>query len=235
MAYDRAWNTWEIGEIFRVRGDMAASRQWYESARPLFEANGDTMGLAFARRAQAELELYDGLHAAGPERAAHFSAADDHFRAYLAWTLEARNTWSRTYALCGLGRVELATGALDAALEFFREALGLARTSGRRDLEGLPLACVAHLANAAGHSALAARLAAAVIASPFSWLETRAWVAALAGQEQRGAAELESRATGAGEAARDVMGPVIDGLLAVEGATAAGWLAAAAEAVAAFL
>ncbi len=236
LAYDRAWNTWEIGEIYRVRGDMAAAQQWYDSARPLFEAGSDGMGLAFWHRAQGEMSLYQGGRAGDGRAAAHYAAAADHFRAYLDWTLAARNTWSRTYALCGLGRVALAVGARDDALPHFREALALARDSGRRDLEGLPLACVAHLAAAAGHAALAARLAAVVVASPFTWLETRAWVAKMAGLPGSGEAEdrvAELHAPDGDEAERtaDEMGAIIDALLAVAGETAAEWLTTAEEAL----
>ena len=234
LAYDRAWNTWEIGEIYRVRGDWSAAQQWYASARPLFEANKDPMGLAFCRRAQGELELHHATTAANAERAAaHLAAAAAHFQAYLEWTLDARNTWSRVFALCGLGRVALAGGDHDAARERFHEALVLTRASGRRDLEGLPLGCVAHLAAAAGHPPLATRLATTVTASPFTWLETRQWVGELAAEGSRAGAgqrtsgragEVSDEAAGGGQ---DEMGMVIDALLAVEGPTTAEWLSAA--------
>ncbi|WP_374685679.1 adenylate/guanylate cyclase domain-containing protein, partial [Promineifilum sp.] len=76
LAYDAAWSTFELGEIQRVRGDVAAAWQWYERSLPLFEQAHEPMGAAFHRRGLGDLALLRG----------EWEAADGHFRAYLAWS-----------------------------------------------------------------------------------------------------------------------------------------------------
>jgi tetratricopeptide (TPR) repeat protein len=207
LEYDRAWSALEIGDVYRVMGDAATARRWFDAALPLFEQQGDRQGLAFHRRGLGDLALAAG----------EWGAAYDHHRAFLDWA-ESRDTWARIYALCGLGRAAVALGRPDESLARFREGLRLAVDSGRHDAEALPVAGIAHLAAALGHPALAARLAAAVVASPLAWLETREWAQPVA-QAVVLAGEQGSR--GAGE-----MASLVEKLLGVEGETADTWLAA---------
>lgn len=158
------------------------------------------MGVAFYHRGLGDLALARG----------DWDEAHEQYRAYLGWAATG-DTWSRIYALCGVGRAEMGLGRLDPALGRFREALRLAVDSGRRDTVSLPVACLAHLAAAQGRAATAARLAAAVVNSPLTWIETREWAAPLAG-------EKESEGEGA-------LGPMVAALLGVEGETAEAWVA----------
>ena len=171
LEYDRAWSAQELGDIYRVMGDMTAARTWYDTARPQFEQQGQEMGTAFYRRGLGDLALARG----------EWTEAHEHHLSYLEWAA-ARDTWSHVYALCGTGHAEIHLGRHEAALGHFREALNLAVSSGRLDTIPMPVACMAHLAGAAGEDVLAARLAAAVIASPLTWIETRSWASKLTGQ-----------------------------------------------------
>lgn len=174
LAYDRAWSALELGDIYRVMGETETARRWYDAALPQFEQQDHDMGVAFYHRGLGDLALARG----------DWDEAHEQYRAYLGWAATG-DTWSRIYALCGVGRAEMGLGRPDPALGRFREALRLAVDSGRRDTVSLPVACLAHLAAAQGRAATAARLAAAVVNSPLTWIETRGWAAPLAGEKGR--------------------------------------------------
>jgi tetratricopeptide (TPR) repeat protein len=174
LEYDRAWSALELGDIYRVMGDAEAARRWFDTARPLFERLDQDMGVAFHHRGLGDLALARG----------DWLDAQEHHRAYLEWG-ESGDTWSRIYALCGLGRAELGLGRSEEARGRFHEALRLAVDSGRRDTVSMPVACLAHLAAALGRAEEAARLAAAVVDSPLTWIETREWVRPLAEETAR--------------------------------------------------
>lgn len=205
LEYDRAWSALEIGDIYRVMGDSAAARRWYDTALPQFEQQGQEMGIAFYRRGVGDLALARG----------DWNDAREHHHAYLAWAA-AGDTWSHIYALAALGRAEMGLGRPDAALGRFREALRLAVSSGRSDTLSYPVACLARLAAAQGRGDLAARLAAAVVESPLTWIETREWARELVGeQEPAGGDSLET---------------LVKRLAAIDDQTAATWLDAAESA-----
>jgi predicted ATPase/class 3 adenylate cyclase len=187
LSYDEAWCAWEIGEIYRVMaivnevenpGRAMVARQWYERARPLFEQMAVDMGVAYYHRGMGDLALMranpDGDQSLS-EAANAYVAAIGHFRQYLEWA-EMGNTWSRVYALCGLGRAYMGLEQFDDALGYLLHALQLVNASHRHDLGGLPVASLAYMAAAFGRPELAARLAHSVLAAPHTWLETRAWV-----------------------------------------------------------
>lgn len=178
LEYDRAWSSQELGDIYRVMGDTAAARRWFDTARPMFEQQAQEMGIAFHRRGLGDLALARG----------EWTEAQDHYNAYLDWAT-GRDTWSHIYALCGVGRAELALGRREEALGRLRDALQMAVGSGRLDTIPMPVAGLAHLAAAAGHAQLARRLAAAVVNSPLTWIETRTWARELAGAEATAAGE----------------------------------------------
>jgi len=208
LTYDRAWSALEIGDVYRVMGDTAAARRWFDTALPLFQQMGDRQGEAFYRRGRGDLALVAG----------EWDAAYEHHAAYYAWA-DGRDTWASIYALCGLARASVALGRPDEALGRLRTALHLAVASGRRDTEALPVAGLAHLAAAVGRPALAARLAAAVVDSPLTWIETRRWMAAEIKRLETGRLEIEGLAMG--EIVARLMAVAAEGiewLLAIEAA-----------------
>ena len=201
LEYDKAWSAFELGEVYRVLGDETSARNWYDLSLPQFEQQGQDMGLAFYQRGLGDLALGRG----------DWQEAYERHNTYLSWA-GSEDTWSHIYALCGVGRADMALGRPDNALTHFRDALKLAVSSRRRDTVSFPIACMAHLAAEAGHPALGGRLAAAVIASPLTWLETRAWVDKIEGSRDLdiGGVEIEE---------------IVNGLLAEEEKTVADWLA----------
>lgn len=170
--YDHSWSSWELGEIYRVAGNLIAARHWFEQSAILFERYDQPLGLGFYQRGLGDLALTQG----------NYSAALDHFQRYRTIAQEQRFTWSETYALVGLGRAALGLGRHDNALNYFREALQLAEITGRNDISSLPLAGLAQLALATGLTSLALTLAVAIQASPFTWNETCQWVERIAAE-----------------------------------------------------
>lgn len=239
LLYDQAWSTWEIGEIYRViailnqvpdSDNVIMARQWFERARPLFEQINDDMGLAYYHRGMGDLALMygDELRARpdSTDSSETYVAAIGNFRTYQEWA-ELGNTWSRVYALCGLSRAALGLGETGDALHIIRQALALVGASVRHDLEGLPLACLAHLAHQSGATELAGRLASIVSASPHTWLETRAWIKPLLGDQFQ-----PDEPPFAGSRAFDGdMGNFIRRLAALPEMSTEDWLAKAAETI----
>ncbi len=168
--YDHSWSSWELGEIYRVAGDHAAARHWFEQSAILFERYGQPLGIGFYHRGLGDLALAQG----------QYTAAINHFRRYHTIAQEQRFSWSEAYALVGLGRAALGLGRYDEVLNSFREALQLSEITGRNDISSLPLAGLAHLALATGKSDLALTLATAIQSSPFTWNETCRWMEQIA-------------------------------------------------------
>ncbi len=133
LTYDRAWSALELGDIYRVMGDAAAARRWFDSALPLFEQQEMAQGRAFYRRGLGDLAL-------GREA---WAEAYEHHQAFLDWA-GGRDTWSHIYALSGVGRAAIGLGRLDEALGYLRRALALTVSGSRRDTVSLPVACLAH-------------------------------------------------------------------------------------------
>ncbi|MBE2220557.1 MAG: protein kinase [Anaerolineae bacterium] len=50
-----AWCLWEMGEIYRVLGDLAAARSWYDKARTVFDEVGDRSGYIFYHRGLGDI------------------------------------------------------------------------------------------------------------------------------------------------------------------------------------
>jgi predicted ATPase/class 3 adenylate cyclase/tetratricopeptide (TPR) repeat protein len=169
IPYEQAWSSWELGEVYRVLGDTAAARQWFETSLPLFQRAGVDLGTGFYWRGLGDLALMAG----------DAEAAYAHFGRYLEIARRAGFTWSEVYALCGQARAAVDLGRLDEARAGLDEAARLAAGSHRNDLSCLPLAGRAYLAAAEGDAETAGRLAREVLDSPLSWYETRRWVEGL--------------------------------------------------------
>ena len=54
---DIAWHTWELGEIYRLMGDLDQARKYFLEAQPHFEKLNDLIGLGFFHRGYAEIAM----------------------------------------------------------------------------------------------------------------------------------------------------------------------------------
>ncbi len=167
--YSLAWFTWEMGEIERVTGDLAAARRWYDQARTLFEQTQDEGGGLFYQRGLGDLAFSLGDHA----------EARRCFQASLDGARRLAHEWGAAYALTGLSRAALAQGDHEQARLHLVEALPKAAKTGDGGILLLAMTRAAELLNASGQTAAAADLAARVVGHSSTWHETRAQAALL--------------------------------------------------------
>jgi DNA-binding SARP family transcriptional activator/predicted ATPase len=168
------WSMWEMGEIERLGGNLAAARQLYEQSRHLCGDNPSILLLAFYYRGLGDIAQAEG----------HYSKALQAFTESLGYAQKTFELWIVSYALSGLGRAELGLGLLEEADSHFKDALQQARRFLNRDLEMAALAGFARSAAARGQYEQAVELASFVRHRPFAWQETKNQ-AALAVEEAR--------------------------------------------------
>lgn len=163
------WGIWELGEIYRVMGDLAAARQQFDEALHLFDDHRDNLGMAFYHRGLGDIALAQGDTA----------NARTEINRYLRLTRMGHHGWSVAYALCQLGQVALLEGKGDEARPQLLESVQVAHELGNRDLCLKPLLVWAELALQMGQNTEAAILSAFVTEHPLTWWEIRqnAWQA----------------------------------------------------------
>ncbi|HSM59080.1 MAG TPA: protein kinase [Candidatus Sulfomarinibacteraceae bacterium] len=167
--YSEAWNTWEMGEIFRVGGDAARARRWYERARTMFVAFGDDSGATFYHRGLGDLALAAGDY---QEAARQFQESLNQARA-------TSHDWAMAYALVGMGRAALGLGQYDAARKYLYRGLRRAQATSDQSVALVALAAVTALYATVGETDAALSLGALVLTHPITWRETREQVQAV--------------------------------------------------------
>jgi predicted ATPase/DNA-binding SARP family transcriptional activator len=158
-----AWNNWEMGEIYRVEGDLETAEQWYRKAYNIFKKNGEHYGIGYYHRGLGDIEQVKG----------HYRNAEELFTLYLQAAQAEQYNWSVAYAYSGLGRAAVGLADLNGARRNFTESLQAAVYEGTRDLWFVPLAGFAALLAAQGQFEQALELAAFVANHPVSWRETK--------------------------------------------------------------
>ncbi len=158
-----AWCCWEMGELYRLWGNLDEAVLWYERALPLFTGHDDITGRTFYYRGLADVALAQNEPA----------TAGDYYRQSLASAESNDHGWAQAYALVGLGRTAVALGELEAAQETVVRALAQAEATTDRAIALAALAAAAELLASSGAQDLAAEVAASVVTHPISWLETR--------------------------------------------------------------
>ncbi len=181
------WGKWELGEIERVEGNLAAARQLYDESWRLFEPTRQSNIAAFYQRGLGDIAL-----AQGDYRDAHRC-----FSLSLELAQQTYHTWSVAYALSGLGRAEVGSGDWEAAQGHFREAVQKAAQTGSRGLIMAALAGLVELYATQGEEERAVELATFVIEQPATWQEFRQRVE---GMLQKCMARLPAAAVGVAQA-----------------------------------
>lgn len=157
------WGLWELGEIQRVMGDVAAARQTYDEAMTLFDDHRDNLGVAFYHRGLADLALMQGDTATARKEST----------LYLRLARLGHHGWSVAYAQCQLGQAALLEGKLDEARPQLLDSVRVAHELGNRDLCLKPLTVLAQLALQRGDGNAAATLSTFVAQHPLTWWEVR--------------------------------------------------------------
>jgi tetratricopeptide (TPR) repeat protein len=157
-----AWSTWEMGEIYRLRGDFEEAALWYERSLPLFDEH-QGFAHAFYSRGLADIAATRGDY---PAAARHY---DQSVRAAEAYDYG----WAEAYARIGLARMEQHIGDACQARQYLAQALDLAQATTDRAITLAALAAAAELLASSDDQDLAAEVAAFVAAHPTSWVEVR--------------------------------------------------------------
>ncbi|WP_374687256.1 BTAD domain-containing putative transcriptional regulator [Promineifilum sp.] len=167
-----SWDTWEMGELYRVRGDATEARQWFDRANTLFEQARTNVGRSFYHRGLGDLALAAG-DAAEAARQFEISRGD---------AAKTNHAWQLAYVTAGLGRAATMTGDYDVARRHLVAALRGAQAIGDGGLVTAVLRGAVEWFAALGRDEDAAAAATIILKHPLAWRETRRAVMALTGQ-----------------------------------------------------
>jgi tetratricopeptide (TPR) repeat protein len=156
-----AWSLWEMGDIYRIRGDYEEARLWYRDSLRHYQAQNFPLWLDY--RAKGDIALALGEDA----------EARDYYKEYLSRAREHYRFGNVSYALSGLGRAAVGLGDYEMAHRHFIDALHTARDEGERGLMLIALAGMAGWLAATGENKWAVELAAFVSEHHASWYETK--------------------------------------------------------------
>jgi len=163
---DIAWHAWELGEIYRLMGDVGSAREYYQQALPFFEGIQDYVGLGFYYRGLGDIAMLQE----------DWEEARQWYQQALAvQEKEQRSlrTWGLAFYNARLGTVLVRLGIFSEAKRHLRASLSNAETWIFPDLKALPLAGIASLLAATGFPAQAIEAAACVASQPTTWNEVR--------------------------------------------------------------
>jgi predicted ATPase/DNA-binding SARP family transcriptional activator len=174
-AHDIAWHTWELGEIYRLMGDVQQARAYYQQALPFFKGVPDFVGLGFYHRGLADIAMI---------QANWETARQSYLQALAMQEKEQRSfrTWGLAFYHARLGMVLVQLAAFDEARQHLRTSLSLAEQWVHPDMKSLPLTGVASLLAATGFPAQAIEVAACVISQPTTWNEVKHQARAILGR-----------------------------------------------------
>lgn len=162
---DIAWNLWNLGEIYRLMGNLGEAQRLYQGALSTFERLQDFNGMGFYHRGLAIIAL--GLK--------HWEDACGQYQKSLDF-LEREHRymklWSLAYTQAGMGRALVSLGKYAEAEQVLKGAIqnALDYADG---IKFVPLLGFAHLFAATGKSEQAVRLAALIVNHRLSWNETK--------------------------------------------------------------
>ena len=161
--FSEAWSIWELGEIYRLKGDLEKARTCYQDAKTLLDRFEDPNGDTFYHRGLGDLAL--ALN--------DFAGAERQFAASLESARAADHYWGMSYALTGLGRASLGLRNYGAARDHFKAALQHAKEADELGIALVALAGLAAFYAATAEPECAWILATQVLNHHVSWRETK--------------------------------------------------------------
>lgn len=164
--HDIAWSTWELGELYRLMGDIKQACSYYQEAFPLFEALPDYNGLAFYSRGLGHIAL----------ELKHWEEARNHFEKSLAILKQEHREmrlWSLSYTQVGLADSLVGLRSFSEARRMLVKSVCNAQSCGNADLILVSLQGFANLYAATGTFERAVELAAIISTHRLSWNETK--------------------------------------------------------------
>jgi tetratricopeptide (TPR) repeat protein len=163
---DIAWHTWEMGEIYRLMGDVAQARNYYQEALPLFEKITDTIGIGFVHRGYGDIARMQGNWEEAREQFGE--ALEFHERVQ-----RVNSPWGYIYYHSRLGSILLHLGKLDEAGEQIKSSLAYTEKWPFLDIKAVALIGAASFLAASGKPVQAIEVAACVASKPTTWNEVK--------------------------------------------------------------
>jgi tetratricopeptide (TPR) repeat protein len=167
---DIAWHTWELGEVYRLMGDVEQARIYYQEALPYFEKLQEFLGLGFYHRGLGDIASLQGDWVEA--RHQYQAALDVHKNLQ-----PGRSTWGLIFYHARLGSLLVRMEDFNQARQHLKTSLSYAEQRGYPDMKALPLLGIASLLSATGSPAQAIEIAACVASQPTTWNEEKhkAW------------------------------------------------------------
>lgn len=164
-----SWDSWEMGEVFRVRGDFAKAREWYERSHVLFQIGTpdygeNEIGQSFYYRGMGDLALIGG----DPD------GANVHYEKAARLARATQHTWQYAYVATGLGRAALMADKAVIAAGHLADALRVGWRTGDAGIMLATIAAASRLFALLGNVLRARELAERILAHPLAWNEIRA-------------------------------------------------------------
>lgn len=182
--FGEGWSTWELGEYYRLTGDVHKARHNFDRALHFFEQHNDDTGRTFFHRGLGDVNL----------QMEKFEEAHRQFELSRQIAENAGNEWGLSYALTGLSLSQIGLGDLEGLADRLQQALQLAYRWEHRGLIMHVLAAVASLYAARQDDSLAAETATYVQQHPTTWVEDKQHMQALLARLEQNMPDAEFEA-----------------------------------------
>jgi len=160
---DPAWQTFELGDVYRISGDLEKALELYEQAQANFEKMNLVLGLGYYQRALGDIALQEQ----------RFTDALNHYQEFMRLASQVNHLWSIGQARAKLALAKAYSGNFRDARSEIHDALSQMRDWREDDLVlQLLLAepiCLKH----EGKIEEAIKLTAFIASHPISWNETK--------------------------------------------------------------
>ena len=161
-----AWHNWELGEVYRLMGNLGQARNHYQTAYPYFEKAQDYIGLGFYHRGLGDMAMSQGDW---------MEAQRQYAQALVFHEKEQRRNraWGLALIHARLGSVSVQRSAFNEAEQHFKASIIQAELWRDSDMKALPLVGIANLLFVKGFPAQALEIAACVASQPTTWNEVK--------------------------------------------------------------
>jgi predicted ATPase/DNA-binding SARP family transcriptional activator len=163
---DIAWHTWELGEIYRLMGDLEQAKLYYQKSLPLFEKISDNLGIGFVHRGFGDMAR---MQRQWDEARKEFEQALE----YHHKVQRSNIPWGLIYYHSRLGNAWQHKGELERARQHIKLSLDNTEKWPFLDIKAVALVGTASLLEAMGKANRAIEVAACVESQPTTWNEVK--------------------------------------------------------------
>jgi predicted ATPase/DNA-binding SARP family transcriptional activator len=164
--HDQAWATWELGEVYRLMGQVEQARKYYQEALPVFEHIREFIGIGFYYRGCGDLAAMQGDWEKA--RQAYQEAMSYHEK-----EMRGNREWGLALTNARMGTALMHLGQLDEAKQYLKTSLVLAVGWKNPDLKAVPLVAIAGWLAESGSLEKAVELATCVVTKATTWNEVK--------------------------------------------------------------